>query len=92
MDTKKYKLIIAPIVAVVIMAVQLIFDVRIDGGLESDIVYALANIVVVIVAVKGVIEDHFDGRDAMLKKTRREKEELEGIMTKNDCAVVIPTS
>ena len=74
---KGYKEIIAPIVAVVFMALKGIFDLEFPEGLQYELVESLAYLLVVVISIKGIVEDHFDGREA------REKRKLEKKKDKN---------
>ncbi len=72
---KGYKEIIAPIVAVVFMALKGIFDLEFPEGLQYELVESLAYLLVVIVSIKGIVEDHFDGREERDKRKLEKKKD-----------------
>lgn len=49
---------LAPIVAVLAMAVQLLFDIKITEELQNQIVDVIFNASLVVVAVYGVFKNH----------------------------------
>ncbi len=51
-----HKTIIAPIVAVLVMAIQLIFGVEIPESLVNEIIITVSNVVAVVVAVYGIFK------------------------------------
>lgn len=53
-----HKTIIAPIVAVLAMAIQLIFGVEIPESLVNEIVITVSNVVAVVVAVYGIFKNY----------------------------------
>lgn len=53
-----HKTIIAPIVAVLAMAIQLIFGVEIPESLVNEIVITASNVVAVFVAVYGIFKNY----------------------------------
>lgn len=56
--TDVHKTIIAPIVAVLVMAIQLIFGVDIPESLVNQIVVTVSNVVAVVVAIYGIFKNH----------------------------------
>lgn len=54
------KKIIAPIVAVIAMAIQLIFGVEIDEAIQSQIVDVVINIVLVSATIYGIFQNYHD--------------------------------
>lgn len=54
------KKIIAPIVAVIAMAVQLICGVEIDEAVQSQIVDVVINIVLVSATIYGIFQNYYD--------------------------------
>ena len=53
-----HKTIIAPIVAVLAMAIQLIFGVGIPESLVNEIVITVSNVVAVVVAIYGIFKNY----------------------------------
>lgn len=53
-----YKTIIAPIVAVLAMAIQLIFGTKVPESLVNEVVVTASNVVAVVVAVYGIFKNH----------------------------------
>lgn len=53
-----YKTTIAPIIAVIALAIQAVFGIEIDKDLQEEIVVIIGNIILVGLAIKGVIDNH----------------------------------
>ena len=53
-----HKTIIAPIVAVLAMAIQLIFGVEVPESLVNEIVITVSNVVAVVVAAYGIFKNY----------------------------------
>lgn len=53
-----YKTTIAPIVAVLAMAVQLIFGVEIPESLVNEVVVVVSNAIAVFVVIYGIFKNH----------------------------------
>ena len=53
-----YKTIIAPIVAVFVMAIQLIFGVKIPESLANEVVVVISNAIAVFIAIYGIFKNH----------------------------------
>lgn len=61
-----HKTVIAPIVAVLVMAIQLIFGVKIPESLANEVVVATSNVVAVLVAIYGIFKNHQKEKSASM--------------------------
>lgn len=52
------KTIIAPIVAVIALAIQLIFDVKIPDEVLNEVVMAIGNVALVVASLVGIFKNH----------------------------------
>jgi uncharacterized membrane protein len=60
---ERYKALIAPIIAVIAIALQLIFGIELKQEIQSDIVTAIVNIIVVGVTVYGIINNNVKDKE-----------------------------
>lgn len=55
----KYKSMIAPFIAVIAIALQLVFGIEINEDLQLEIATSIANLIAVGIVVYGIFKNHF---------------------------------